>query len=80
MKLTKDEARILADLVYEGKHKMARNYYGKYREALFEALNKLEEKLNIAGEDKRRKGRKSMNDFTDCQDRFIVASIPTRKS
>lgn len=65
MRLTKDEARILADILDSAKYDYVSH------PGLFDALSELEERLHEAGDDSRRKGRVSMNDFQDCLHRFI---------
>ena len=67
MHITKDEARILAvainDFMFECSD--VRKVDG-----LFDKLENLERKLTCAGEDKRRKGRTSQNDWNDLLKRF----------
>lgn len=70
MKLTKDEARILSEILGRAKYEFVHGPYG--RENLYDALTKLEYKLDEACKDERRKGRTSMNDFTDCLKRFVA--------
>ncbi len=65
MKLTKDEARILARAMDDFKFTFNRQYEG-----LFDKLEDLENRLEKYGKDKRRTGRTSQNDWTDLLKRF----------
>lgn len=65
--ITKDEARILAAILADGKYILANEY--RHLNLMYR-LNNLENKLSAQSKDKRRTGRKSMNDFTDCLKRF----------
>lgn len=67
MKLTKDEARILAYMVREQKFEMKESIVIP---KLMDKLIHLEKRLFAAGEDSRRNGRTSMDSFTDCLKRF----------
>jgi glycyl-tRNA synthetase beta subunit len=67
MKITKDEARILAAALEDAKYIMTndRNL------ALINKLDQLQNKLEDFGKDKRRTGRTSQDDFTDCLKRYV---------
>lgn len=67
MKLTKDEARILADAL-----KMAKFEYTTLSFKIFDKLSNLENRLDDFGKDKRRTGRTSQDDFNDCLKRFAT--------
>jgi hypothetical protein len=64
MRLTKDEARILAEAMEEYKYKLVENPYYKELEA-FNKLHDLQYKLEMFGDDKRRNGRTSQDNFND---------------
>jgi hypothetical protein len=64
MRLTKDEARILAEAMDEYKYKVVENPY--YKElGVFTKLHVLQQKLEMFGDDKRRNGRTSQDNFHD---------------
>ena len=64
MRLTKDEARILAEAMAEYKYKVVENPY--YKElGVFDKLFDLQYKLEMFGDDKRRVGRTSQDNFND---------------
>jgi hypothetical protein len=64
MRLTKDEARILAEAMAEYKYKVVENPH--YKElSVFNKLNDLQYKLFMFGDDKRRNGRTSQDNFND---------------
>jgi hypothetical protein len=64
MRLTKDEARILAEAMAEYKYKVVENPY--YKElGVFTKLHVLQQKLEMFGDDKRRVGRTSQDNFND---------------
>lgn len=65
MKLTKDESRILASALQIAKFEFNTLSFG-----VFDKLSDLENRLESFGKDKRRSGRRSMNDFNDCMKRF----------
>lgn len=71
-KITKDEARILAASLEDYKYELVNHFARSKNEGLkmIAALNSLQERLSKFGIDKRRKGRKSMNDFEDLLKRF----------
>lgn len=68
MNLTKDESRILAVALSLAKYDLVIERSNS-RE-IMNALEKLESKLTTAGNDARRKGRTSQNDFNDCLKRY----------
>lgn len=70
MRLTKDEARILAEAMEEYKHKVIDDYSKNVYLPLFNKLVNLQNKLEMFGDDKRRHGRTSQDDFTDLLKRF----------
>ena len=65
MRLTKDEARILAEAMSEYKYKVVEKspYYKEL--GVFSKLFDLQKKLEMFGDDKRRNGRTSQNNFYD---------------
>jgi hypothetical protein len=64
MRLTKDEARILAEAMAEYKYKVVENPH--YKElGVFDKLFDLQYRLEIFGDDKRRNGRTSQDNFND---------------
>ena len=67
MKITKDECRILAAAVNDWKFRITDSYSEL---PFFEKLEELELKLENAGKDNRRKGRKSFNSFYDLVKRY----------
>ena len=67
MKLTKDEARILASALNDFKFRLNDNHD---IDGLFSKLENLEVKLENFGKDKRRTGRTSQNDWSDLMKRF----------
>lgn len=72
MRLTKDEARILALALKEEKYNLNDSTSNKI-EGYFEELVKLENKLDKFGKDKRRTGRTSLNDNYNLAKRFKCA-------
>jgi len=68
MKLTSDEARILGDMMRDGK--FTTNGY-QVIPGLMDALTHLEKKLLAFSEDSRRKGRTSQDSFSDCCKRYV---------
>lgn len=71
MKLTKDECVILADILDEHKYEFSSKFSDLKP---FDSLERLQERLQEAGKDHRRVGRKSQNYFTDIMKRFIKNS------
>lgn len=69
MRLTKDEAELLCDVLHEHMHEY--NLMHSRRPGLFEVLEDLMNKIGVFGDDKRRKGRTSMNDLSDIHKRLI---------
>lgn len=79
MRITKDEAVILAECLYEQKFDLGAKYLNREKKGeLFDACGKLGERLIKYSEDSRRKGRTTQNDFSDVLKRFIVEQ--TKKS
>lgn len=72
MKITKDEARILAAALGDGKFIILKDSYLNREEnkRCFDALEKLEAKLDLFGKDSRRLGRTSQNTLTDTFKRY----------
>lgn len=70
MRLTKDEARILAEAMEDFKHKVIDDFHNKDYLLLFNKLVDLQYKLEMFGDDKRRNGRTSQDDFSDLLKRF----------
>lgn len=68
MKISKDEARILGSLLEEAKFELS--YHRSDKLYLFQALHGLQTRLEIAGKDLRRTGRKSQDAFSDCLKRY----------
>lgn len=75
MRITKDEAVILSLCLREMKYKLAENHNDL--PMLFHALLYLEHRIDAEGEDKRRQGRTSQNDFRDILLRFVKTSEAT---
>lgn len=67
MRLTKDEARILAQALDEYKFNVVNEF--KMLD-LFNKLHDLQYKLEMFGDDKRRHGRTTQDDFSDLLKRF----------
>jgi hypothetical protein len=64
MRLTKDEARILAEAMAEYKYKVVENPH--YKElGVFDKLFNLQYRLEMFGDDKRRNGRTTQDNFND---------------
>ena len=70
MRVTKDEARILAEAMEDWKHKVIDDYSKDDYLPLFNKLIDLQNKLEMFGDDARRNGRTSQDDFTDLLKRF----------
>ena len=70
MKLTKDEASILAEAMEDYKYKVIDNYKDFKGLGTFEKLHVLQRRLESYGDDKRRHGRTSLNSFYDLIVRF----------
>jgi hypothetical protein len=69
MRITKDEARILAEAMKEAKYEFVTLSFN-----VFDRLKELEIRLEKFGKDKRRKGRSSQDDFNDCLKRYSKVS------
>ena len=70
MRLTKDEARILAQALDEYKYNVV-NEFNDFKElGVFNKLHDLQYKLEMFGDDKRRYGRTSQDDLNDLFVRF----------
>ena len=71
MKLTKDEARILASVLEDGMYDLGKVMPSRSSaQQLISQLSVLHSRLESHGDDKRRKGRTSINDFSDLLERF----------
>lgn len=71
MRLTKDEARILAQALNEYKYNVV-NEFKEFKElGVFNKLHDLQYKLETFGDDKRRYGRTSEDNLYDCFKRFV---------
>ena len=71
MRLTKDEARILAQALNEYKYNVV-NEFNDFKElGVFNKLHDLQYKLEMFGDDKRRYGRTSEDNLYDCFKRFV---------
>ena len=71
MRLTKDEARILAQALNEYKYNLV-NEFNDFKElGVFNKLHDLQYKLEMFGDDKRRYGRTSEDNLYDCFKRFV---------
>ncbi|MBE0663769.1 MAG: hypothetical protein IH597_15040 [Bacteroidales bacterium] len=72
MNITKDEARILAAALDEAMYDFTERISDNKEEANknITALISLKERLEVFSYDERRRGRRSMNSFTDTLNRF----------
>ena len=70
MRLTKDEARILAEAMDDYKYKVVASNSGYKELGVFPKLHQLQLKLELFGDDKRRYGRTSQDDLNDLFVRF----------
>lgn len=71
MRLTKDEARIIAQALNEYKYNVV-NEFNDFKElGVFNKLHDLQYKLEMFGDDKRRYGRTSEDNLYDCFKRFV---------
>ena len=73
MKLTKDEARMLSNLLWDEKESLS-EYVGEDKQERIKAVNAFEDlsrRLKHFSYDERRIGRKSRNDFSDCLKRIV---------
>lgn len=75
LKISKDEARVLSDLISEYQadysHTVYPNDSKEKRLELVNALESLANRLSEYGQDQRRQGRTSQNRYGDCIKRFI---------
>jgi hypothetical protein len=74
MKLTKDEARILAEALESYKFNIANESISYKQLGIYDKLTNLQDKLNVFGEDKRRNGRTSQDSWFDLIVRFCKTS------
>lgn len=75
MKLTKDEAAILCQALYEQKYELNErvvDYAKSLGISSMSAFEDLEKRLSDFSNDKRRTGRKSLNTFNDILKRFVA--------
>ena len=79
MKLTKDEASILAEAMEDYKYKVINDYKDFKDLGAFEKLHVLQRRLESYGDDKRRHGRTSLNSFYDLIVRFCKNKLKTTK-
>lgn len=70
MKITKDEATILAGAINIAKYEW-KPFSSEENKDLFKTLTALEERLEIHGKDKRRQGRTSVNYWSDILKRYV---------
>ena len=78
MRITKDEAYILASALEEAKYEM-NNAVGSSDALIFRALTKLQERLAEFGKDERRNGRKSQNSYYDIIKRYSKQTLNQTK-
>lgn len=71
MRLTKDEARILAQSLNEYKYNVVNGIKEFKKLDVFIKLHDLQYKLEMFGDDKRRYGRTSQDSLIDCFKRFV---------
>ena len=72
MKLTKDEARILARGIDDYMDNVICKAATKEEaNEMYSAFKRFQDKLWEFSADKRRQGRKSQNDYNDCLRRFV---------
>ena len=79
MRLTKDEASILAEAMEEYKYKVINDYKDAKDLGAFEKLHVLQQRLEFYGDNKRRHGRTSFNSFYDLIVRFCNSKLKTTK-
>ena len=70
MRITKDEARILSEAMSDYKYKVVEGNNSYKELGVFNKLYDLQYKLELFGDDKRRLGRTSQDNFNDCLIRF----------
>jgi hypothetical protein len=75
MKLTKDEARILAVALGEAKYDITNSHSHTKEQAHdhIDAFEDLQKRLDEFSKDYRRTGRRSRDEFSDCVKRFLNA-------
>ena len=78
MRITKDEAYILACALDEAKYEM-NSAVGSSNASIFQALTKLQERLADFGNDARRTGRKSQNSYYDIIKRYSKQTLNQTK-
>ena len=72
MKLTKDECRILARGIDDYMDNLINHECSREEsKERYAAFKRFQDKLWESSKDKRRNGRKSMNDYNDCLRRFV---------
>ncbi|MBE2188444.1 MAG: hypothetical protein IAE98_03170 [Candidatus Kapabacteria bacterium] len=78
MKITKDEAIILAQAIGEQKYEFndSLSTDKAQRNLSIGAFTDLEKRLSDYGKDKRRQGRTSKNHFSDILKRFVAKHSP----
>jgi hypothetical protein len=70
MRITKDEARILAEAMSDYKYKVVEGNTSYKELSVFNKLYDLQYKLELFGDDKRRNGRTTEDNFHDLIVRF----------
>ena len=75
MNLTKEEAWILCTVLRTGKYELLNSGTKFDPNTTVKALTELEERLAIASIDERRFGRKSLNSFHNCMNRFVAKEL-----
>ena len=78
MRITKDEAYILACALDEAKYEM-NNTVGSPDSSIFQALTKLQERLADFAKDERRVGRTSQNSYHDILKRYSKQTLNQTK-
>lgn len=71
MNITKDEARIIGELLKDGKYDICRDAKKFSSTETMNALEHLEKRLTVFGKDSRRNSRHSNDSWTDCMNRFV---------
>ncbi len=75
MKLTKDEAAVLCQALYEQKYELNErvvDYAKQIGKSSMAAFEDLENRLSEFSNDRRRNGRSSQNSFHDILKRFVA--------
>jgi hypothetical protein len=70
MRITKDDARLLAAAMYDAKFDFVKDLTKEKANTVIYELKCLEDHLKLNSIDKRRQGRKSQNDFSDLLKRY----------